>query len=272
MAIITISRELAALGDETANELAGLMNCRLVDKNYLENRIKSYGEAEGISVNYDEKKSSFLSSFSHNKDAYLHFLKTAILEEAGQNCIFIGRGAGMILKNIPGVFPVLLAAPMEIRLERVKSYFHCDEHHARQVISQSDRGREGFYRYFFDSEWQGSGNYLLTLNTGLLHPAVCAEIVKYTMDRTITPEADKQNHERINELRLEQTIKHNIIYQKSIVIHFLEVIVSKDNVKLYGVASSQALVEAAITIAKEIIPDAAVHSEIKVVQEYSYIP
>ena len=43
MAIITISRELAALGDETAQQLASQLNYRFLDKYILEERIKSYG-------------------------------------------------------------------------------------------------------------------------------------------------------------------------------------------------------------------------------------
>jgi hypothetical protein len=43
MAIVTISRELAALGDESAGELAGKLHYRLVDKNAIEERIVSHG-------------------------------------------------------------------------------------------------------------------------------------------------------------------------------------------------------------------------------------
>ena len=274
MAIITISRELAALGDETAHELASVLGCRLVDKTNLENLMKSYGVTDQKQVNYDEKKSSFRASLSHNRDDYLHYLKTAILAEAGQgSCIIVGRGASVILKKVPGVFSVFLAAPMDIRLERVKNYFHCDERRARQIIDQSDREREGFYRYFFDSSWKDAGNYHLALNTGHLHPEVCAEIVKYLQNRIITAEAEEQNIIRIKELSLEQAVKHSIIYEKEITIHFLEVTVSKEQIVLYGVASSPSLVEAALSAIRDTVAAGFnVVSEIQVVHDYSLIP
>ena len=271
MAIITISRELAALGDETANELAAALGCKVVDKNRLEELIKSYGVEEKKLAKYDEKKSSFLASLSSNRDDYLHYLKTAILEEAAQSCIFIGRGASVILKKVPGVFSVFLAAPMDIRIERVKNYFHSDERRAKQIIDQSDNDRKGFYRYFFDSKWKDAGNYHLTLNTGHLHPEVCAEIVKYMRDRIITDEAEAQNVVRIKELGFEQAVIHNILYDKEIPIHFLEVVVSKNEINLFGVASSQALVEAALEAARESASDYVVRSEIQVVHEYSLV-
>ena len=54
MAIITVSRELAALGDETAQELAKLLGYRFVDKKTLQERIKSYGVEGQKLKKYDE--------------------------------------------------------------------------------------------------------------------------------------------------------------------------------------------------------------------------
>ena len=273
MAIITISRELAALGDETARELAGQLNYRFVDKYALEERIKSYGVSNSKLTKYDEKKPSFWASLSQDRDDYLHFLKSAILDEAGQgSTVFIGRGAGMILKNVPGVFSVFLVAPPEIRLERVRSYFHCDEKRAGEIIEQSDHDRKGFHRYFFDVKWQDAGNYHLALNTGHLHPEVCAEIVKYMRDRLMTKEAEAQNAVKIKELTLAHKIKHIIFYEKQVPIHFLEASVSGSSVILYGVANSQSLIEAAVSCARESAPGYSIQSDIQVVQEYSVMP
>jgi cytidylate kinase len=273
MAIITISRELAALGDETAHELAKQLNCSFVDRLSLEDRIRSYGVADRKFTKYDERKPSFWSSFSSDRDDYLHFLKTAIFAEAEQgSCIFMGRGAMTILKGVPGVFSVFLAAPMEIRLERVKSYFHCDANRARQIIEKSDQDRNGFHRYFFETDWKDTGNYHLALNTGHLHPEVCAEIIKFMRDRVITDEAETQKAERIAELNLEQKIIYSILYQKEIQISFLEVSVCRDSIHLYGVANSQSLVEAGLNAARELVPNAAIQSEIQVVHEYTTIP
>jgi len=273
MAIITISRELAALGDETAHELASQLNYRYVDKSALEERIKSYGVSNSKILKYDEKKPSFLASLSHDRDDYLHYMKSAILAEAAEgNAILIGRGAGVILKNVPGVFTVFLASPPEIRLERVKSYFRCDDKRAQHIIDQSDHDREGFHRYFFDVKWNEPGNYHLVLNTGHLHPAVCAEIVKFMLDKTITEETEAQNTLRIKELLLGQQIIHHIRFEREVPVHFLEVTVSGGNIYLYGVANAQSLIEAAVSSARELAPDASVHSEIQVVQDYSVMP
>ncbi|MDR3166882.1 MAG: cytidylate kinase family protein [Treponema sp.] len=273
MAIITISRELAALGDETALELAKLLNYRFIDKHILEERIKSYGVAGRKLEKYDERKPSFWASLSQDRDDYLHYLKTAILTEAEQgSCVFIGRGANMIFKDLPGVLSVFLVAPFHVRIERVKSYFHCDDKRARQIIEQSDHDREGFHRYFFDMRWQDSGNYHLTLNTGHLHPAFCAEIIKQLRDHIITPEGEIKNTSRLKELILGQQVKHHILYKKEIPIHFMEASVNGGVITLYGVANSQSLVEAAVSAAREVAPAGSLQSEIQIVQEYNVMP
>ena len=282
MAIITISRELAALGDETAHELENQLKYRLVDKSALEERMKSYGIAGNKLEKYDEKKPSLLASLSRDRDDYLHYLKSAILAEAGQgNTVFVGRGAALILKDVPGVFSVFLAAPWEIRIERVKGNFHCDEKRAVQVLEKSDHDREGFHRYFFDVKWKAPGNYHLALNTGQMRPELCAGIVKYMLDRIMTGEVETENVMRIQELTLGQRIRHKILYEKKVPIHFLEVTVTggeprpagaENRIFLYGVANAQSLIETAVSSARELAPGYTVQSEIQVVQEYSFMP
>ena len=272
MGIIAVSRELAALGDETAREMAKLLGYRFIDKNALEERIKSYGIESQKFIKYDERKPSLFASLSQDRDDYLHYLKTAIFAEAEQgNCVFIGRGAGAVFKNMPAVIALFLASPIEIRIERVKSYFRCDERRARQIIETSDKNRAGFHRYFFDIDWRDPGNYHISLNTGIFHPADCAEIINQFKVRFFTPESEAHSATRLKEMILEQKIKHCIRYEHSIPIHFLEVAVSGGKITLHGVAHSQALVDAALDAVKTSGADAeaAFHSEIQVVREYS---
>lgn len=273
MAIITISRELAALGDETAQELANLLGYRFINKSSLEERIKSYGIADHKFQRYDERKPSFLASLSQDRDDYLHYLKTAVLAEAGQgNTVIIGRGASVLFKNVPGVLSVFLGSPMPIRVERVKSYFHCDDKRAKQIIEQSDKDRKGFHHYFFDMEWRQPGNYHLALNTGHLRPSICAEIIRYLRDQLISPSVEALNAARLKELILAHEVKHHILYDKEVPIHFLETEAAQGSITLYGVANTQSVVESAVAAAQEYAGVTAVHSEIQIVQEYNVIP
>ncbi len=273
MAIITISRELAALGDETAHELAKLLSYRFVDKQALEQRITSYGFAGAKLEKYDERKPSFWASLSQDRDDYLHYLKTAFYAEAEEgNCVFIGRGANAVFKDLPAMLSVRLVAPLPIRIERVKSYFRCDDKRARQIIEQSDHDRDGFHRYFFDMNWTDPDNYHLTLNTGTLHPATAAELIVGLKAMVINADAETAARGKIRELTLSQQVVHHVLYARKIPIHFLEAHVSESSVVLHGVANSQSSVEAAVSAAREVCAGKSVASEIQVVQEYSVMP
>ncbi len=273
MAIITISREIAAMGDEIAHELARLMGYRFVDKKTLEDRITAYGFNGQKFEKYDEKKPGFWSSLSRDRDDYLHFLKTAVLEETQSGgCIFVGRGVNVIFKDIPGVLSIRLVAPLPIRIERVKSYFHCDEKRARQIIERSDKDRAAFHKYFFDLDWNSPVNYHLIINTGILHPETAAALILNLKEKIINPEIEALCATKLKELTLGQRVIHNVLYTLSIPIHFMEVSICDGVVVIRGVANSHAAVEAAIAGAQQVVGDMKVQSELQVIQEYSVMP
>jgi cytidylate kinase len=275
MGIIAVSRELAALGDETARELAKVLGYRSVDKHTLEERINSYGIESEKFIKYDERKPSLFASLSQDRDDYLHYLKMAMFAEAEQgNSVFIGRGAGAVFKNMPSFISLFLASPLDIRIERVKSYFQCDDRRAHQIIETSDKNRTGFHRYFFDIDWRDPGNYHLSLNTGIFHPADCAEIINQFKNRFFTPKSEAQNAARLKELILEQQIKHCICYEQSIPIHFLEAAVSGGSITLHGVANSQALVDSALDAVKSagLADSSTLLNEIQIIRDYSVMP
>jgi hypothetical protein len=173
---------------------------------------------------------------------------------------------------MPGVISVFLTAPMDIRMERVKSYFHCDDKRAHQIIEQGDHDRIGFHRFFFDMDWKDPANYHLCLNTGYLPPSLCAVIIKDLRNHAVNTETETQNNRRLKEMTLGQQLIHHILYEKEIPIHFLEASVTGETATLYGVAKAQALVEAAVSAAREMGSVKSVISEIQVVKEYSVMP
>jgi len=270
MAIVTISRELAALGDETAKEAARLLGYRYIDKRALEERIVACGVSLDKMAKYDERKPSFWASISQDRDEYLHYLKTAMLTEAAKGpCVIMGRGAVALLSGLPGVIPIFLVSPLETRIARVKSYFHCGEKRARIIIEQSDEDRAGFHRYFFEMDWKAPQNYYLTLNTSVLPPSQAAETVKLLLSRVIDKSAETETEARLQEYILAQTVVHHVLYERRLGVHFFEAQVSRGVTTLYGVASSQTLLDAALQAAKEVPGVGELRSEVQIVQEYS---
>jgi cytidylate kinase len=275
MAIITISRELAALGDETAQELARCLGYRFIDRHTLEERIRSYGVESQVLEKYDERKPGFIAGLVQDRDDYLHFLKLAMFEEAavtGKGCVFIGRGAYAVWADIPGVVPIFLVSSMDIRIERVRSYFQCDEKKARSIIERSDRDRIGFHKHFFESDWKEPGNYRISLNTSHLHPSVCAQVIEQLCACTVTPQVEAESAQKRASVFLAQKVMHHVLYEKDVRVHFLDVAAGNDGeVALFGVTNSQAVIDQTVASALETPGVKKVTQSIQIVEEYNIV-
>jgi cytidylate kinase len=271
MAIVTVSRQLAALGDETALELTRRLGYRLVNKQTIEACIKDAGLDAGKLRRYDERKRGLIASLSQVRDDYLHYLKNALLAQAlAGNCVIVGRGAAAVLSGLPALMSVFLTASSGARTARVRSYFRCSGKRARQIISQSDRDRDGFHQYFFETAWRDSANYHLCLNTALLTPSSCADAVKRLIDSTVTPDMEAQTARSLGARFLAQKAVHHILYEREIAVRFLDAVCEegKGAVTLCGVANSRALADMAAAAAKEVPGITDVITEIEVVEDY----
>ena len=273
LSIVTVSREMAALGDETAQELASVLGYRLVDKEAIEARMYSLGVRVEYFKKFDERKPSFFAAVSQDQEDYLHCLQAAILAEAEEgHCVIVGRGANVILKDMPALISLFLSARTEVRMERVRNYFRCDDKRAAQIIERSDKERAGFYRSFFDIDWRHKGNYHMSFNTGIFSPEKCAKIVAGIKDEIFTPEAEGQNREMLKDMILVHKIRNSIMYEHDLPIRFLDVSVANGTVTMRGAANSQALLDNALSLAQEAASSADVRNEMQVIREYRTIP
>jgi hypothetical protein len=273
MAIIALSREIAAFGDEVAAELAKLLGYDFVDKAIIETKLNEYGITPEKRDRFDEKKPGFWASLSQSRDDYLHFLRTVILKEASEgNKVFIGRGAFAILKDVPGALFVRLVSPYEIRVQRIKAFYSCDDRRASQIIAQSDHDRAGFHKYFFNASWESPEYFQIVVNTGLVPPPTAAAMIKQLLVLTVTPDVEEAGRKKVAELCLSQEVATEIAYKRKIPVHFLEVEAKGKVVTLHGVANTQGAIEAAVSTARGVPGVSDVVPEIQVVQEYTVMP
>ena len=274
MAAITIARQLAALGEEVAAELVKLTGYRLVDREWLEKRLGDFGISADKRRKDDEKKPGLWASLSQERDDYLHYLKTAIYEEAEKgDCIIIGRGASAVLKGLGSTIAVRVVAPTAVRVRRIMEQHACNERHAIQIIEQSDRDRMGFQRYFFSTDWADPSEYSLCLSLAERpSPADAAAIIDDYRRRIIGPDSEAQGRARLAELVLGQKVVTEIVYGKRLPLHFLEADVRGSRVILHGVSNTQTAIEAAIGAARTVPGVTEVESAIQVVQEFTVMP
>ncbi len=273
MAIITISRKIASLGDETAKELAKLLNYDFIDRKSLEKDLLNKGISEAQLKKYDERKPGFWASLSRDRDSYFDYLREAVYEHAGSgNCIFIGRGGFAILRNVPGLYAVRLVAADEIRTARIMNEFNWPEKKAKSLIEESDNNRDGFHKTFFNTENEDSSEYNIVINTGCIEPKTAAEIIKFGFEKTVSKDAVRLGEKRIQELLLAQKIVNYISFELKLQIYFLEAEIADDELTLHGVADNNIAIEKAVTVAREMAENKKVISGITLVNEYKPFP
>ncbi|MBO5401130.1 MAG: cytidylate kinase-like family protein [Spirochaetaceae bacterium] len=273
MAIITISRQVAALGDEVAAALAKKLGYKFIDRKYIENRIVELGFPEEKMKKYDERKPGFFASLVKDRDEYLDYLQTAILETAKDgNCVLIGRGAFVVLENVPNLIAVRFVAKDEIREERLMKEFDWNKKQAQGRITESDENRKGFHKNFFNIEPDNPANYHLTLNTGILTVDESANAIANLCKALITEEKEIAGEKKVQELYQAQLVVNALLFEHKVNVNFLRAVIDGEKLILQGVADSVAISEKAASLAREIMPDKTVESCISIVQDFNTYP
>ncbi len=269
MAIITISRKIASLGDETAIELAKMLEYDFIDRKSLEKKLLEKGISEHQLKNYDERKPSFWASLSRERDSYFDYLRESVYEYAAKgNCIFIGRGGFALLKGIPGLYSVRLVAPDDVRIARLMQEFNWSEKQARALLEESDNNRDGFHKCFFNTRNTDPAQYNIVINSGSITAETAAKIILCAFKNTQQQKETEIGQKRINELLLAQKIVNHISFNLKLQIYFLEAHVNDDKISLHGVADNAVAIEKAISTAKELGGGKEVTSSISIVNEY----
>lgn len=273
MAVIAISRQVAALGDEIAAAVAERMNYKFINRQTIEQKIVDLGFPTEKLKKYDERKPGFFASLTKDRDEYLDYLQTAVLEAAAEkNCVLIGRGSFLILEDLPNLISVRLIANKAIRKERLMNEFDWDEKQSMQRIMESHVNRTGFHKSFFNLDHENPEYFHLVMNTGLLDVNTSARLIEDLCLQSITPEKEEAGNKKIQELLKAQYIVNSIVFKHKLSISFMKSVVVDNKVILYGVADSPAVVEKAIEIASEMVPDFAVESAISIVQDFKAYP
>lgn len=273
MAIIAISRQVAALGDEIAAEVAKRLGYSFVGRQAIEKKIIELGFPAEKLKKYDERKPGFFASLAKDRDEYLDYLQTAVLEAASQqNCILIGRGTFFILEDIPNLISLRFVAKDAVRLQRLMKEFSWDEKQAQQRITESDTNRMGFHKSFFNLNNDTADQYHLIMNTGILNVDSASTIIVELVKSLITPELEEAGKKKLDELLIAQHLVNKLVFEHKLNISFLKAVVDGKKITLQGVADSVALVEKAVAVSSSIMQDYEVESAISVVQDFKSYP
>jgi CMP/dCMP kinase len=217
MAVITISRQFGSGGDEIASQLCDVLGYRRFDKRQISLAAVEAGLSDQETIDFSEEnynvKTFFdrlfdrlypvatLNTWHEDENGYRIPEKTPLNEETALdlvkkaiqvayrtgNMIILGRGGQFVLKDHPGVFHIRIEAPMEDRIQRIKTQLRNEQkvfdagidirRKAQDMIVTRDYTSASYIKHFYDADWADPMNYHLVLNTGLLTAQTCVTII-----------------------------------------------------------------------------------------------
>lgn len=273
MAIITFSRQAAALGDELSQLVAKKMNYTFVGREDLEKKIVALGFPKEKLHKYDEKSPGFFASLAKDRDEYLDYLQTAVLEVADENnCVIVGRGSSVILNSVQNHFCFRVLASKNDRIQRLNELLQLDEKRAEKKLAVADKQKSGFYKSFFNCQVDDPTLYHAVINTSAVDLDAAAEMIVALVKASITQKKEELGRLRLDEMLVCQRIVNMLILEYCLNINFLHATARDGKVILHGVADSTAIVERALTITQAELPEYKVESAINVVQDFKAYP
>lgn len=182
--IINIGRQLGSGGHDIGRLLAADFSAKYYDRELLNLAAKESGLSERFFEQHDEHK-SFLRSFLHmpnalsttadysrqsfSQDSFFLFQSDAIRKAAQEgSCVFVGRCADYVLRDLDNTVNIFITAPMAYRIDRVMEKQHCDCDAAKRFIEQGENRRAQYYNYYTGKRWGAAESYDLCIDTSVL--------------------------------------------------------------------------------------------------------
>lgn len=181
---ITIGRQLGSGGREIGEKLAANLGINCYDKKLIGIASLKSGLTESILEKADEKRensllggyfelsSTLLNNYANNRlsSEMVFTVQSEVIRSlaANESCLFVGRCADYVLRELPSLLNIFITAEREHRIERIASKEGISLKKAAEIIDKSDKERAGYYNYYTNKRWGAAGSYHLCINSSLL--------------------------------------------------------------------------------------------------------
>jgi cytidylate kinase len=203
--IVTVEREYGCGGGEIAQRLATHLGWKLWDQ-LLTEEIARLANCSKAAVQQREERTdplyyrlfrsflrgSYEGSLNAHKlnvvdsESILKITERVVQHAASKgNCVIVGRGSQLFLRDRPDTLRVFLYAPRDDKVRRLLSR-EKSEKEAQERVDTVDRERAGFIEKYFHVEWPARSVYHAMINTAIGDEAVVQMILNLmtTFDST----------------------------------------------------------------------------------------
>ena len=182
--IICVGRQLGSGGHDIARMLATDFNAKYYDRELLNLAAKESGFSEKFFEENDEQKGFFKSLFNmqiphlgsgtmcrsdFSQENLFQFQSDAIRKAASEgSCVFVGRCADYVLREMPNVVKVFITASMRSRIDKLLEHHQMTPQQAKRFILQAEEKRASYYNYYTGKTWGAAESYDLCIDSSLL--------------------------------------------------------------------------------------------------------
>ena len=181
--VITIGRQLGSGGHAIANALSERLGIKVYDNNLVDVVASESGFNPELLAKHDERPhKGFFGLFSGGRalndcsvspsigeDDFFH-LQSSVLQKLAkeESLIVVGRCADYVLRDMPNLLTVFIAADLEDRITSIAQRNNLSRRDAERFIDQGERQRVAFYNYYTFKTWGDSASYDLCINSSRL--------------------------------------------------------------------------------------------------------
>jgi cytidylate kinase len=167
MPIITIYQGASGEGQELAETVAEALGYRCVGREVLVEASRRYRIPEAKLNEIVEKGSHWWERLLQDLRPYRIALQATLCELAHDGkLVYHGHLGHELLSGIGHVLKVLLTAPIEFRIEQIRSRQNLTDAAARNYIEEVDKARSRRLMAMFGTDWRDPNRYDLILNMG----------------------------------------------------------------------------------------------------------
>jgi cytidylate kinase len=178
MAIVTIFGGTFGDDEELGRGVAQTLGCPFVSREIFVAASQRCEVPEAKLNEILEKEPHWWERWQENLRPYRIALQAAMSEAAlAEDIVYHGHVGHGLLPGIPHVLRVLLTAPMEFRIERVRARQGLDARAARRYIEQVEKARTRRLMALFGTDWRDPGQYALILNMAQMSSAAAQAMI-----------------------------------------------------------------------------------------------
>ena len=181
MSVITISRQMASLGNEIASEVAERLGWQRVCRNLINQAARAAGVPQVALAEIDELGFLGLHPSTKEWQAYQNQVKTIVLQLAGEgNVVIVGRGGQIILRDFPNALHLRVVAPLAVRATRLQQQERISAEAAYARLEASDKTRTRYLQRGYGVALNDPTLYHLVINTGWLAVPQAVDLILQT--------------------------------------------------------------------------------------------